>query len=182
MKQDNRQYSLLSLCRLFGYSRQAFYMQHRFQFIQQSKEALILQQVLTIRKEQPRCGCRKLLVMLQAFFIHNNIRMGRDSFFSLLARNKLLVRKTKRNTYTTNSKHFYYRYPNLVKDFTPLHSHELWVADITYITLKQRFAYLYLITDAYSRKIVAVAYVLRAPYCQLSVGLSLLLLWLARTP
>jgi transposase InsO family protein len=30
----------------------------------------------------------------------------------------------------------------------------LWVADITYIPLKERFAYLFLITDAYSRKIV----------------------------
>ncbi len=52
------------------------------------------------------------------------------------------------------SKHHYYRYPNLVKDFTPLKAHEMWVADITYIPLKSRFAYLYLITDAYSRKIV----------------------------
>jgi len=33
-------------------------------------------------------------------------------------------------------------------------AHELWVSDITYIPLKERFAYLYLITDAYSRKIV----------------------------
>ena len=33
-------------------------------------------------------------------------------------------------------------------------AHEMWVADITYISLKTRFAYLYLITDAYSRKIV----------------------------
>ncbi len=33
-------------------------------------------------------------------------------------------------------------------------AHELWVSDITYIPLKQRFAYLFLITDAYSRKIV----------------------------
>lgn len=154
MKQDNRQYSLLSLCRLFGYSRQAFYKQHRFHFKQQAKETLILQQVLDIRKEQPRCGCRKLLVMLQPFLLQNDIHIGRDSFFRLLASNKLLVRKTKRSMHTTNSKHFYYRYPNLVKDFTPLHPHELWVADITYIPLKQRFAYLYLITDAYSRKIV----------------------------
>lgn len=30
----------------------------------------------------------------------------------------------------------------------------MWVADITYIPLRERFAYLYLITDAYSRKIV----------------------------
>jgi Transposase and inactivated derivatives len=80
--------------------------------------------------------------------------MGRDAFFNLLAKNKLLVRNKKRSIHTTNSKHFFYRYPNLVKDFTPLHAHELWVADITYIPLKERFAYLYLITDAYSRKIV----------------------------
>ena len=139
---------------MFGYSRQAFYKQHRFQVNQQVKDALILQQVLTIRKEQPRCGGRKLLVMLQPFFADNDIDIGRDKFFRLLAKNKLLVRKTKRSTYTTNSKHFFYRYPNLVKDFTPLNAHELWVADITYIPMKQRFAYLFLITDAYSRKIV----------------------------
>lgn len=80
--------------------------------------------------------------------------MGRDRFFDLLKRNKLLVRKIKRCVFTTNSKHFFYRYPNLVKGFVPLKAHELWVADITYIPLKQRFAYLFLITDAYSRKIV----------------------------
>lgn len=80
--------------------------------------------------------------------------MGRDNFFALLARNKLLVRKRKRNVYTTNSKHHFHRYPNLVKDFVPLKAHELWVADITYIPLTERFAYLFLITDAYSRKIV----------------------------
>lgn len=81
--------------------------------------------------------------------------MGRDKFFELLKRNKLLVRKTKRRSvYTTMSKHHYRRYPNLVKDFTPLKAHEMWVSDITYIPLKERFAYLFLITDAYSRKIV----------------------------
>ncbi len=80
--------------------------------------------------------------------------MGRDKFFTLLKQNKLLVRRTKRSVHTTNSKHHYYRYPNMVKDFTPLKAHELWVADITYIPLKERFAYLFLITDAYSRKIV----------------------------
>jgi len=80
--------------------------------------------------------------------------MGRDNFFSLLRKNKLLVRKTKRCVHTTDSKHFFYRYPNLIKDFTPLKAHELWVADITYIPLKNRFAYLFLLTDAYSRKIV----------------------------
>lgn len=122
--------------------------------MKQSSNALILQQVLHIRKEQPRCGTRKLLIMLQPFFRKHNIEIGRDAFFELLAQNKLLIRKRKRSTHTTNSKHFFRRYPNLVAHFTPLHAHELWVADITYIPMKERFAYLYLITDAYSRKIV----------------------------
>lgn len=92
--------------------------------------------------------------MLQPFFNEYNMAMGRDRFFDLLRRNKLLVRKRKRSVHTTNSKHHFRRYPNMVKDFTPLKAHEMWVADITYIPLKHRFAYLYLITDAYSRKIV----------------------------
>ncbi|MEY2916725.1 MAG: hypothetical protein RIS73_439, partial [Bacteroidota bacterium] len=99
-------------------------------------------------------GTRKLLIMLQPFFTKHNINIGRDSFFHLLAKNKMLVRKTKKSTLTTNSKHRFRRYPNMAKDFKPLKAHELWVSDITYIPLKDRFAYLFLITDAYSRKIV----------------------------
>lgn len=122
--------------------------------VELSNEFLILQQVDAIRKDQPRCGGRKLFIMLQTFLEQQKISMGRDTFFDLLRRNKLLVRKTKRSVHTTNSKHRFLRYPNMVKDFTPLKAHELWVADITYIPLKNRFAYLFLITDAYSRKIV----------------------------
>jgi transposase InsO family protein len=92
--------------------------------------------------------------MLESFFKQYNIVIGRDKFFAILSKNKLLVRRIKRSVHTTNSKHHFYRYPNLVKDFTPLKAHEMWVADITYIPLKNRFAYLFLITDAYSRKIV----------------------------
>jgi transposase InsO family protein len=137
-----------------GYSPQAYHKKQKRNVVQLSNEYLILQQIDAIRKYQPRCGGRKLFIMLQPFFKQHNIAMGRDNFFVLLARNKLLVRKRNRNIYTTNSKHHFYRYPNLVKDFTPLKAHELWVADITYIPLKNRFAYLFLITDAYSRKIV----------------------------
>jgi len=139
---------------LFGYSRQAFYKHQRTQFTTLSKTKMIIEQVLCIRKQQPRCGGRKLLIMLQPFLQQRKIVIGRDAFFNLLAKNKLLVRNRKRTVHTTNSKHFFYRYPNLVKDFRPMHAHELWVADITFIPVKDRFAYLYLITDAYSRKIV----------------------------
>jgi putative transposase len=137
-----------------GFSAQAYHKKQKRTLQQLSAEQIILAQIDAIRKHQPRCGGRKLYVMLQPFFKQHSITIGRDKFFLLLGKNKLLVRKTKRGTYTTDSKHFFYRYTNMVKDFTPLKAHELWVADITYIPLKNRFAYLFLITDAYSRKIV----------------------------
>jgi len=137
-----------------GYTPQAYHKKTKQHFIKEVNEQLIIQQVHTLRKEQPRCGTRKLLLMLQPFFVQHNIAIGRDAFFDLLSKNKMLVRKTKRSVNTTNSKHHFRRYPNLAKDFTALKAHELWVSDITYIPLKDRFAYLFLITDAYSRKIV----------------------------
>jgi transposase InsO family protein len=137
-----------------GYSPQAYHKKQKRNVIQLSHEQLILQQIDVIRKYQPRCGGRKLFIMLQGFFKQYQMVMGRDNFFDLLRTNKLLVRRIKRSVHTTNSKHQFRRYPNMVKDFTPLKAHEMWVADITYIPLKNRFAYLFLITDAYSRKIV----------------------------
>lgn len=137
-----------------GYTPQAYHKKTKRQFSKQVNNGLVIQQVHRIRNEQPRCGTRKLLIMLQPFLQQHNITIGRDYFFDLLAKNKMLIRKTKRSVHTTNSKHHFYRYPNLAKDFTPLKAHELWVSDITYIPLKNRFAYLFLITDAYSRKIV----------------------------
>lgn len=140
---------------MFGYSRQAFYKQQQQQFKTISVTKRIIEQVLHIRKQQPRCGGRKLLFMMQPFLNQQQISIGRDGFFNLLAANKLLVRNKKRSVHTTNSKHFFYRYPNLIRGFTPLHAHELWVADITYIPVAgERFAYLFLLTDAYSHKIV----------------------------
>ncbi len=146
--------SLKSICCRLGYSTQAYHKKTNHYLQKDSVQQHILQQVNYLRKEQPRCGARKLLLMLAPFFKQYKITIGRDQFFHLLAQHKLLIRKTKRSTHTTNSKHHFRRYPNLSKDFKPLKAHELWVSDITYIPLKERFAYLFLITDAYSRKIV----------------------------
>ena len=81
--------------------------------------------------------------------------MGRDAFFDLLRDNGLLVRKRRRRKpITTFSNHPFKKYQNLIKGFEPTAPNQLWVSDITYIHLQDDFAYLSLITDAYSRKIV----------------------------
>ena len=118
---------------MLGYTPQAYHKKAKKQLIKQVNDDLVIQQVHHIRSEQPRCGTRKLLIMLQPYLRQHNIVIGRDYFFDLLAKYKMLIRKTKRSVHTTNSKHHFYRYPNLAKDFTPLKAHELWVSDITYI-------------------------------------------------
>jgi transposase InsO family protein len=68
--------------------------------------------------------------------------------------NSLLVKKTKRFHITTNSKHMFFKSPNRLKDITPTHAEQAWVSDITYIRLEKGHAYLALVTDAYSKKIM----------------------------
>jgi len=102
----------------------------------------------------PGIGGRKLLNMISAAMKRENMHMGRDAFFDLLRENRLLVRHYKTKVVTTDSRHRYRRYPNLIRDMILTRPHQLWVSDITYITTNEGFLYLSLVTDAYSRKIV----------------------------
>lgn len=83
--------------------------------------------------------------------------MGRDALFDLLRYNGLLVRKTKRFHITTDSNHAYYKSPNLLKSMILEHAEQAFVSDITYIKTDQGHAYLALVTDAYSKKIMGWA-------------------------
>lgn len=86
--------------------------------------------------------------------IPTNQQIGRDAFFDLLRDQALLVHKRKTRAYTTDSHHWLHKYPNLTKEFIPLRPNQLWVSDITYLRVEKKFLYLFLITDAYSRKII----------------------------
>lgn len=99
-------------------------------------------------------GGKKLYNHLKKDFELNNIKLGRDRFFDILRNNRLLVRKTKQYHVTTNSKHHFYKYKNLVKDKVPTRPEQLWVTDITYIKTQHGHNYLALVTDAYSKKIM----------------------------
>lgn len=92
--------------------------------------------------------------MIKEDIERTGIKMGRDALFSLLASEHLLVHPRKRKHITTNSKHWYKKYPNLIKGTVPDQPNQIWVSDITYIKTKNEFLYLFLITDAYSKKIL----------------------------
>ena len=110
--------------------------------------------MLDVRKRMPKTGTRKLQHHIQLKLQQNNIKMGRDALFDLLRSYGLLVKKTKRYFITTDSKHFFYKSPNLLKDLKIEHCEQVFVADITYIKTDVGHAYLALVTDAYSKKIM----------------------------
>lgn len=96
-------------------------------------------------------GGRKLKELLHKEF---SINIGRNRLFELMDRNNLLIKPRAHRTRTTFSGHRFRVYPDLRKEFAPTAINQLWVSDITYIWLGDRFHYLFLITVAYSRKIV----------------------------
>ena len=145
-----------SICGLFGKSRQGYYKQQRTGQSQAMQAAIIVQTVQQIRTTQKRVGTRKLHQMMSVPLQQQGISIGRDKLFDLLASNKLLIRQRKRRRpTTTDSNHPFRKYPNLIKGLDVKYANQVWVSDITYLSLSAaRFCYLSLITDVYSRKIV----------------------------
>jgi transposase InsO family protein len=142
------------ICSLFGKSRQAWYNTQQRNAHGMLEETFVLKLVEEIRQEMPRLGTQKLHHMLKDKFKEHNIKIGRDKFYELLERHGYLLRYRKRRPYTTDSRHRFKKYPNLIRDLILTKSGQLWVSDITYIHTGNGFNYLSLITDAYSRKIV----------------------------
>lgn len=142
-------------CSLLGYSAPAYYQFNKTISNKSLKHDLLLQEVSKIRLEMKKLGTRKLYFKLENFMASHQISIGRDGFFNLLRENNLLIKKRKRNKpKTTYSNHWMRKYPNLIIGFIPLRANQLWVSDITYISILDKFAYLSLITDAYSHKII----------------------------
>jgi len=144
IKDSYPQVGLGRICRLFGITRQAYYKNIKYQKKAITEDHIVLQLVSAIRKDHPRMGGRKMYFMIKEDINRLSIKLGRDALFDLLASEHLLVQRRKRKYITTNSKHWYRKYPNLIKNLVPDGPNQIWVSDITYIRTKQEFLYLFL--------------------------------------
>ena len=147
-------YSLETVCAVHGVSRQAFYHYQTYQANERLKQEMVLQLVSQIRVRQPRIGVRKLYQLLKPKFEQLGLQLGRDALFRLLREHGLLIASSKRGHRTTFANHRFYRYPNRITDLVVDRIHQVFVADITYLQTLDGFAYLALVTDLFSRKIV----------------------------
>jgi len=71
--------------------------------------------------------------------------------------NLLCLRQRSFVPVTTDSRHGWRVVPNLARHMVPTGLDQLWVADITYIRLQEEFAYLAIVLDAFSRRVVGWA-------------------------
>jgi putative transposase len=102
----------------------------------------------------PRYGTEKLHLDISDDLQKQGIKMGRDKFLKFARQHHLLVPKTKRCFITTDSNHIYHKPPNRIKNLEITHAEQVYVSDITYIKLDGKHAYLALVTDLYSKKIM----------------------------
>lgn len=113
---------------------------------QQEKENIYIGLMMETREMHPGMGLRTMYEMLEPEGI------GRDHFIALGLREGFRLKALKnfvRTTYSIRS-----RYRNLLegKQFTDVN--QLWSSDITYLYCLDRFYYIVMIMDVYSRRIV----------------------------
>jgi transposase InsO family protein len=113
-------------------------------------DSQILIHVDDIRRSMTRLGTRKLHYLLW----ERGVDVSRDRLFDLLREHRLLIRRRRKHTITTDSKPWMRKYPNLIRGFSFPKPNQLWVSDITYIQIAESYSYMSLVTDACLRKIV----------------------------
>jgi len=66
-------------------------------------------------------------------FENQQLKVGRDTLFSILREHRMLTLRKTYSARTTNSYHRFYKYNNIIKDLEVNRPNQVWVSDITYI-------------------------------------------------
>lgn len=114
----------------------------------------VIHRVLELRSRMPKLGGVKLYEELRQEIRSLPAPFGRDQFFALLRDRGLLIRKRRLQVRTTMSRHGLPVYPDLIKGLKIARPGQVWVSDITYWRVEQGFYFIFLVTDACSRKII----------------------------
>jgi transposase InsO family protein len=148
---------LKRLCGLFGITRQAWYDHQQRRDAALINEGKVLEIVRTTRKANTglnKISAKVLYLIVKLELERNEVNLGRDKFFEVLRKNGMVPKRKRFRPRTTFSDVNLPLFPNLAEGMEITGPEQLWVADITYLWVNGRFAYLSLITDAYSHKVV----------------------------
>lgn len=136
-----------AIYRTLGISKQAFHQRlDHFLAIEEEKEQLKVI-VREVRQDHPMMSARELYRLIQPQLI------GRDKFERFCFENGFRIHYPVNYQRTTDSSGVT-RFPNLLEGLEVTRVNQVWVSDITYYRLADRFYYLTFIMDLFTRKIV----------------------------
>lgn len=141
------------MCRWGEVNRSGYYRHWRASKPREEDTALRdrLQQLALIHRHY---GYRRLGILLR----REGWEVNHKRVLRLLrADNLLCLRKKAFKPPTTDSRHSWRVWPNLVHGIRTTGLNQLWVADITYIRLKEEYVFLAVVLDAHSRRVVGWA-------------------------
>jgi putative transposase len=138
-------YPIRLVCRLLGVPRSSVYYTVRLPL----DEAALKTALLDLAAQWPTYGYRRLTVMMKRLDWPVNAKRVRRWMDEL----NLCAAPPEKKCRTTDSRHPFPRYENLVKTLEIVRPDQVWVADITYIRLHREFVYLAIIMDVFTRHI-----------------------------
>ncbi len=106
-----------------------------------------------IALEWPAYGRRRIIQELR----RRGWKVNQKRVYRIMREDNLLCLRKRRFVVTTDSNHGRKVYPNLAGQMVLTDVDQLWVADITYIRLREEFVFLAVILDAYSRRVIGWA-------------------------
>jgi transposase InsO family protein len=132
-----------------GLPRSTFYYRARTRTKQQADSDL-RDEIETIALEFSKYGYRRITNQLKL----QGWNVNHKRILRIMREEDLLVKPRRHWIKTTDSRHGYRIYPNLIQGVVVSAINQVWVSDITYIRILLGFVYLAVILDAYSRKVI----------------------------
>lgn len=144
---------ILRMCALAQVSRAGYYRHWRTSAPRQ-EEMAVHDAIQRIALENRFYGHRRVAAVLR----RQGLIVNRKRVLRLMrADNLLCLRKKPFVPVTTQSKHGWRVVPNLARQMELTGIDQLWVADITYVRMLEEFAYLAIVLDAFSRRVIGWA-------------------------
>jgi putative transposase len=141
------------MCRLAGVSRAGYY-RHWAASAPRQEETAIRDAVQRTALGNRRYGYRRIAKELG----RNGLVVNHKRVLRLMRKDNLLcLRRRPFVPITTDSRHEWRVLPNLARGMVLSGLDQLWVADITYVHLLEEFAFLAVVLDAFSRRVVGWA-------------------------
>ena len=141
-KEMTERYPVATVCTVLDVPRSSYYYQPATR-----DEDELMAAIAKVAGEWPTYGYRRVTNQLKREkWDVNHKRVAR-----LMAEMGLQVQPRRKKQWTTDSKHGWPRFPNLVLELDVTHPDHVWVGDITYIRMPRDFVYLAILMDVFTR-------------------------------